>query len=233
MAHFDLQAFNKLLDALGEMASGELKQVIDLLRQHAGVIASFAQSPAKLLDAAKDEAEDEMLNLISGHSGDWDPRELFNMFDKDKSGQIDIYEFNELLKYMGLHMSSEKLLEVYSKADTDHNKSIDVNEFTKSLKILKQMVANQALEDIGLSGWYLYFLLIGTILFLLALLFFIFIGIVAFSPINSFSGVINSLLPAGAGVGFHSSNSKDKNQMEKIEQQLESSVKQVIKTLKY
>lgn len=56
----------------------------------------------------------------------------------------------------------------------------------------------------------LYFLLTFTIIFLLVLLAFIFIGIVAFSPINNFSGVINSMLPVAAGGGAHSKKKSPK-----------------------
>ena len=47
-----------------------------------------------------------------------------------------------------------------------------------------------------------------TVVMLLLMLIFIFVGIQAFSPSSAFSSVINSLLPIGAGVVSNRANDK-------------------------
>ncbi len=73
------------------------------------------------------------------------------MFDRDNSNFIDINEFNELCKYMGLFLTKDQLVEIFAKSDTDHDKQIDYDQFVKALKYIKMMIALEALQKIGLT----------------------------------------------------------------------------------
>ncbi len=67
------------------------------------------------------------------------------MFDKDNSNCIDINEFNELCKYMGLLLTKDQLVEIFAKSDRDNNRVIDYDEFVGALRYIKIMIAMDAL----------------------------------------------------------------------------------------
>lgn len=124
------------------------------------------------------------------------------------------------------------MLEVFTKVDKTHSDSMDIHQYKKAMTILKEDVAMKALDKMHLTTFTLYMVLATVIIFLLVLLMFIFIGIIAFSPVNSFSGVVNSIMPIAAGAGANSKGHTSK-QLEKVMEKLEGSVKQVIKNLKF
>lgn len=55
--------------------------------------------------------------------------DLFSLFDRNQSGNIDFFEFRELLKYLGLFLPHEALVQLYSEADRNHSNSINYDEF--------------------------------------------------------------------------------------------------------
>ncbi len=53
----------------------------------------------------------------------------FNNFDRKKNGELDFFEFSELIKAIGFNIGEEQLKEGFNKIDTDNNNAIDLEEF--------------------------------------------------------------------------------------------------------
>ncbi len=53
----------------------------------------------------------------------------FNNFDSKNNGELDFFEFSELIKTIGFNISEEQLKEGFNKIDTDNNNAIDLEEF--------------------------------------------------------------------------------------------------------
>lgn len=58
-------------------------------------------------------------------------RKAFTLFDKDASGDIDIEEFNEALRWFGLQYADEHLIAVLGAYDDDASGALDYEEFVK------------------------------------------------------------------------------------------------------
>ena len=54
----------------------------------------------------------------------------FLLFDKDKSGTIDIYELKDALKALGIFLKREEVKQMMTKVDKDGSGAIDQDEFT-------------------------------------------------------------------------------------------------------
>ncbi|KAG7398420.1 hypothetical protein PHYBOEH_011122 [Phytophthora boehmeriae] len=57
------------------------------------------------------------------------PRDAFELFDEDGTGQIDELEFADVLEYFGLDVSDGKQEKIFKKYDKDKSGYIDYNEF--------------------------------------------------------------------------------------------------------
>lgn len=60
-------------------------------------------------------------------------KEAFNMFDENKSGDIDRREFKKLMLTLGLEIDDKKINELMREIDKDGSGSIDLEEFTKMM----------------------------------------------------------------------------------------------------
>ena len=56
---------------------------------------------------------------------------MFEKYDTDKNGSIDIEELNEMLKSCGITMTQDELQDIIAEFDTDNNGSIDFEEFVQ------------------------------------------------------------------------------------------------------
>lgn len=56
-------------------------------------------------------------------------REIFDHFDKDHSGSIDMVELGQLMDALGGHAKFSELVLALSALDTDHSGRIDFDEF--------------------------------------------------------------------------------------------------------
>ena len=54
----------------------------------------------------------------------------FLLFDKDRSGSIDIFELKDALKALGIFMKRDEMKQVMTKVDKDGSGAIDQEEFT-------------------------------------------------------------------------------------------------------
>ncbi|KAG4064615.1 hypothetical protein PC123_g598 [Phytophthora cactorum] len=57
------------------------------------------------------------------------PRDAFELFDEDGTGQIDELEFADVLEYFGMDVSDEKQEKIFKQYDTDKSGYIDYQEF--------------------------------------------------------------------------------------------------------
>ena len=62
-------------------------------------------------------------------------KECFDIFDRDKSGYIDLVEMKEFIKEMNLESNPEKILELTQDIDADKDNKIDFQEFLNLLSI--------------------------------------------------------------------------------------------------
>jgi Ca2+-binding EF-hand superfamily protein len=56
-------------------------------------------------------------------------KSAFQMFDKDKSGAIDVQELRDALNVLGIHMEARQVKEMMDKADKDGSGTIEIEEF--------------------------------------------------------------------------------------------------------
>eukprot|EP01006_Ploeotia_vitrea_P023713 TRINITY_DN56295_c0_g2_i1.p1 TRINITY_DN56295_c0_g2~~TRINITY_DN56295_c0_g2_i1.p1 ORF type:complete len:290 (-),score=56.78 TRINITY_DN56295_c0_g2_i1:81-884(-) len=157
-----------------------------------------------------------MALMVDDKTGKLSPGQLFKMFDKDKSGQIEYEEFVELLRYMNLRVTKEKARKLFARADADGDGMIAYNEFDTAVEIVEDQISSGVLAMLGLSTATMIKVFVTSIVLLLLIFVFIFCGIIAFTTGTAFAAVINSLMPAGAGVSVATS-AKDKIQ-ERVEQ---------------
>ena len=61
------------------------------------------------------------------------PQEIFNIYDKDGSGDIDYEEFVEMLPQIGITMGEAKALKFFRMCDRDGGGGIDLEEFKMAL----------------------------------------------------------------------------------------------------
>lgn len=78
-------------------------------------------------------------------------RDVFEMFDKDRSGSIDESELGIMFRELGQECSSAKILKILAKMDKDGNGLIDFEEFIEMLKVL-EITEVEDVDDISLDS---------------------------------------------------------------------------------
>merc|ERR1712222_104736 len=71
-------------------------------------------------------------------------KEAFDLFDGDKSGQVDVAELKEALSNIGLTTESATLNNIMDSLDADHSGEVDFDEFF-NLLATKASIGNQKL----------------------------------------------------------------------------------------
>jgi len=129
-------------------------------------------------------------------------RDLFVMFDRDNSGDIDFAEFLDLTKYLQLNMSDNQAMKIFAKsakADGFLNK----DEFEEAMISLRESITAKALDLLELSTLDLVTMLLIRIFILICLFGFIFLGIAAFTQGTTLSAIINTVLTVVAAAGVN------------------------------
>jgi len=150
--------------------------------------------------------------------------DLFDIFDADKSGQLDFGEFLSLLKFLNLNLPRQRAMQLFNTcAGADGN--IDKFEFESCMRVLEELITDQVVSDFGYAIPTLVKKFAGLLVVLALLFVFIFLGINAFSVNSSFQSVVNSSFPvlAAGGVSSGGGGSATADQ--------EASVKQVMDQL--
>lgn len=75
----------------------------------------------------------EFLDLVSGKTGDESSKEeiqkVFNVFDKDKTGQISFENLKTLVQDLGLQLSDSTLKNLISKGDSNYDGLVNFEDF--------------------------------------------------------------------------------------------------------
>ena len=101
---------------------------------------------------------------------------------------------------MGLYLNQEESLRMYALANTNDNNYIDYWEFQNAIFLIKQKIALETLQELGVTTQDLVIYGYTILIFLILAMIFVFLGIFAFSKAEGFNSVINSILPFIAGV---------------------------------
>lgn len=128
----------------------------------------------------------------------------------------DVDEFEEVVKYMGLSMSKQRVTILFARADKTNDGMLNMDEFEGAHQLLKLELTRVAMSNIGVSTVAIVGALVGLLSVVGIVFVFIFFGIAAFSGGSPFEGVINSLMPLASGA-FGGGQSKV-DPKEKIEQ---------------
>ncbi|XP_052105255.1 calmodulin-like isoform X2 [Mytilus californianus] len=57
-------------------------------------------------------------------------KELFNLFDVDKSGKVSLDELAKIVRGLGENPTEEELKQMFAEVDKDGSGNIDIDEFT-------------------------------------------------------------------------------------------------------
>ena len=69
---------------------------------------------------------------------------IFETFDKDGSGGIEVGELKDAMKALGLNRTKEEIKEVMEKADRDGSGSIEIDEFKE---LMAGMIKERSIKD--------------------------------------------------------------------------------------
>ena len=115
----------------------------------------------------------------------------------------------DLTKHLGLFLGEEKLTRLFLEADTNGNNEIEYSEFEVALEKLKSEIARSTVNLLGVSQADLLVTLAVSVIFLLLLFAFIFIGISLFKSTSTLNTLVDSALPALAGIGLAARKEED------------------------
>lgn len=101
---------------------------------------------------------------------------------------------------MGLYLNEEESLKMFALADTNDNNFIDYWEFQNAIFLIKQKIALETLQELGVTTQDLVIYGYTILIFLILAMTFLFLGIFAFSKAEGFNSVVNSILPLIAGI---------------------------------
>ncbi|CAG9313576.1 unnamed protein product [Blepharisma stoltei] len=146
----------------------------------------------------KDQNEYARLKEKLDEGGDID--NIFHMLDKDGSGELDFQEFTQVMKFFDLEMTNQRLLQIFSKFDADGSGNMSLQEFEAAFDYLKSEVSRGAMEGLGLAKKKLALIFLGSLMILLLVFAFLFLGIIGFITVSRFGSAVNSMLPMSSGV---------------------------------
>ena len=131
---------------------------------------------------------------------DMDSKDLFKVFDADKSGKISLDEFKLLTKRLSMTLSDHRIREIFTSVkgeEINYNQELNEKEFEKALNYLQEKSIMLTLEYLGITKEILFGILMWLVALLMILFAFIFVGIAAFAIGGTFGSIINSLFPIG------------------------------------
>lgn len=200
----NFEALTPLLLKIGAAPDSKvLKQIMKTLKKNKNLLINAVTNTEEIIRKTSQKAHEALVEgmgkLVS--IGGMNVQAIFELLDKDGTGTISWSEFIEVCKLMEINISNDNLMRIFSAADKHGEGSLDMEAFIYAFFRLRLIVVYEALIKIGLTREEMMIGLVLSVLFLLVLFVFIFIGINAFSYANSFGSVINSILPAAAGAG--------------------------------
>jgi len=155
--------------------------------------------------------------------------DLFEMFDKDHSGDINFEEFLDLTKYLKLNLTDHQSMKIFSQSAKGDG-LLDKDNFEHAMNLLRNKISSKALNMLGLSTGELMKILLVHVIILFFMFGFIFLGIAAFTNGTTFSTIINSLLPIVSALGLGMTTGAPASTQEKDENK--DTVKKVFENIK-
>lgn len=197
---------------LGSFNPARVKAVFGMVKDYGHFVASKKKSVFDGVSAVKSGVVDMMHKekATKSEATKMKATDLFDMFDKDNSGTMSFDEFGMLVKYHNLQLTPSHLHRLFAKADKSENNELDKDEFLIARKDIEAEISAKGMTHLGLSDSMLARFFILSVLNLVLLFVFIFVGISAFTTGSSFSAVINSIFPAVAGLGLGSKDEAKK-----------------------
>lgn len=146
-----------------------------------------------------DKDQNQYLNLKEKLDAGGDIDNIFHVLDKDGSGLLEFEEFIQVMKYFDLEMTHQRLLQIFSKFDADGSASMNLQEFEAAFNYIKSEISRGAMDQLGLAKKKLVMIFVGSVLILILVFAFLFLGIIGFISVSKFGTAVNSILPMSSG----------------------------------
>jgi hypothetical protein len=146
----------------------------------------------------KEKAGDMLSKAMENPGQLFDPQVLFKHFATNGS-TIGFEEFNNIFVQLNLKIPYVRMLKIFSEADVNKRGELNYQDFVRALSIMKDHFIYEVMNQLGISLEDMIVSLVWSIILLILMFAFIFVGIVAFSPTSSFSSVTNTIMPLAAG----------------------------------
>jgi hypothetical protein len=171
-----------------------------------------AEGMVSKIPFGKEKAGDMLAKAMENPGQMFDPQVLFKHFATNGS-TIGFEEFNNIFVQLNLKIPYVRMLKIFSEADVNKRGELNYQDFVRALSIMKDHFIFEVMNQLGISVEDMIVSLVWSIILLLLMFAFIFVGIIAFSPTSSFSSVTNTIMPLAAGFTVN----KDKKEEEKPE----------------
>jgi hypothetical protein len=93
---------------------------------------------------------------------------------------------------------------------------LTLQDFDRAVTKIKDHFISEVMNQLGISPQDMIISLVWSIILLLLMFAFIFVGIAAFSPTSSFSSVTNTLMPLAAGFAVNKKNKDEEDKPEDL-----------------
>ena len=167
---------------------------------------------SKVQQVGKDMARDILAKAIENPAQLFDPQILFKHFSTNGKA-IAFEEFNNIFEQLNLKIPYVRRLKIFSEADKNKRGELKYQDFVRALTQIKDYFIFEVMNQMGISQQEMIISLVWSVILLLLMFAFIFVGIAAFSPASSFSSVTNTIMPLVAGFAVN----KRKKEEEKPE----------------
>lgn len=151
---------------VGSVIDGELYRFSDALSPDVMqvTVKCFARNATKPeFEATLDDMEgiiaalrdiyEKFADIAGGDDGDGDvAARIFEAFDRDESGTIDVQEMGGALAALGVRTTPEAVAAVLEQHDTDGSQDLDLPEFRKFVRDLVSKTFEQATRDFAMAG---------------------------------------------------------------------------------
>ena len=215
--------YQNLIESINKLILGEIdkigpglvsllsidKKSLKIVKTLLEDLNNVVQAPQNFVDqkiqyytvAAKDDKFGDLNDIKEKMKNkELDTKELFSVFDVDKSGKISLEEFKLLTKRLNMNLSEHRIREIFTSVKGDessYNQELNEKEFELAFSYLQEKSIMLTLEFLGITKEILFGILIWLTFLLLVLFAFIFAGIAAFTIAGTFGSIINSMFPIG------------------------------------
>lgn len=179
----------------------KLKQLLHEFRSLVELPQNFIAEKVKIVNASLNQDFND-LDILQEKikNKELDSKDLFLVFDRDKSGKIGLEEFKLLTRRLNMELSEHRIKEIFTSVKGEastSNQELNEKEFELAFNYLQEKSIKLTLEFLGITKEILFGILIWLTFLLMILFGFIFAGIAAFTIGGTFGAIINSIFPIG------------------------------------